>query len=316
MKAMKLLKDLIGGFFMAVANSVPGVSGGTIALLLGFYDRFMGAVNDLVFHKGKRLSGLIYILRVGGGWVVGLAISVTVLDRILDAQIYGISSLFFGFILLSVPFLVYDERECLHGKYYYSVFALLGFLLIAGMSWISVTLNTPYVVLTELTPALWVKMFVIGVLSTVALLCPGISGSTVFLAFGVYRPIIAFLHALVAFDTAAVAGALPALSGLGVGALIGAFIGVKGINYCLKRFRKQTVYFAVGMLVGSLVSILVAPMTIEPQPGQAPNTMMNASNFNWICFFIGAALVMTLQMLKLRRNRKLAASDEQSQCSD
>ena len=88
---------------------------------------------------------------------------------------------------------------------------------------------------------------------------------------------------------------------------MGGFFGIKGINFCLKKFRKQTVYFTVGMLAGSLVSILVAPMTAATPEGMPPNPMMGFGNFDWVCFFVGATLVCTLQILRLKREKKLAA---------
>lgn len=307
---MKLVRDLVGGFFMAVANSVPGVSGGTIALLLGFYDKLIEAVSDLVFHKGKRLKGLVYILRVGGGWAVGMVISILVLDRILDSHIYSICSLFFGFILFSIPFTVFDERKCLKGRYYYMFFAFIGFIIIAGMSWtsaIKAAESNTSIDFKAVTVGLLFEMFAVGIFSTVALLLPGVSGSTVFLAFGVYYPIMKFLRSLIAFDMPVIIGSLPAFTCLGLGAAVGGFFGIKGINFCLKKFRKQTVYFTVGMLAGSLVSILVAPMTAATPEGMPPNPMMGFGNFDWVCFFVGATLVCTLQILRLKREKKLAA---------
>ena len=307
---MKLLRDLVGGFCMGVANCMPGMSGSAIALLLGFYDKLMSAVGDLVFHKGKRLKELIYVLRVGGGWAVGIVLGILVLNKLLDSRIYSICSLFFGFILFSIPFTVIRERKCLKGKYYYVFFALLGFAIISGMSWTSaskiVESNTS-IHLDVPTVGLLIEMFAVGIFSTIALLLPGFSGSTVFLAFGVYYPIIGFLNSLIHFDMPKVVPSLPALTCLGLGAAVGGFFGIKGINFCLKRFRKQTVYFTVGMLSGSLVSILVAPMTADVPEGMPRNTRMDFGNFDWICFFVGATLVCTLQILRLKREKKLAA---------
>lgn len=307
---MKLVRDLVGGFCMGVANCMPGMSGSAIALLLGFYDKLMGAVGDLVFHKGKRLAGLIYVLRVGGGWAVGIVLGILVLGKLLDSRIYSICSLFFGFILFSIPFTVIRERKCLKGRYYYSLFALLGFAIIAGMSWTSATKiveSNTSVHLDAPAFGLLLEMFAVGVFSTIALLLPGFSGSTVFLAFGVYYPIIGFLNSLIHLDMAKVVPSIPAITFLGLGAAVGGFFGIKGINFCLRRFRKQTVYFTVGMLAGSLISIIVAPMTADVPAGMPRNERMDFGSFDWICFFVGATLVCALQILRLKREKKLAA---------
>ena len=307
---MKLVKDLVGGFCMGVANCMPGMSGSAIALLLGFYDKLMSAVGDLVFHKGKRLKGLIYVLRVFGGWAVGIILGILVLNRLLESRIYSICSLFFGFILFSIPFTVIRERKCLKGKYYYALFALLGLVIIAGMSWTSaskIAESNSSIHLDVPTVGLLIEMFIIGIFSTIALLLPGFSGSTVFLAFGVYYPIIGFLNSLIHFNMAKVIPSVPAITCLGLGSAVGGFFGIKGINFCLRKFRKQTVYFTVGMLAGSLVSILVAPMTAEVPEGMPRNERMDFGSFDWVCFFVGATLVCTLQLLRLKREKKLAA---------
>ena len=150
-------------------------------------------------------------------------------------------------------------------------------------------------------------MFIIGIFSTIALLLPGFSGSTVFLAFGVYYPIIGFLNSLIHFNMAKVIPSVPAITCLGLGSAVGGFFGIKGINFCLRKFRKQTVYFTVGMLAGSLVSILVAPMTADVPEGMPRNERMDFGSFDWVCFFVGATLVCTLQILRLKREKKLAA---------
>ena len=103
-KKMKKLKDiimnLINGFCMALADSVPGVSGGTIAFLLGFYDKFINSLNSLMGKdKEKRKQAILFLVKLGIGWVVGFILSVLVLANIFDAQIYKVSSLFLGFII-------------------------------------------------------------------------------------------------------------------------------------------------------------------------------------------------------------------------
>ena len=64
--------NFIRGFCMALADSVPGVSGGTVAFLLGFYDRFISSLDDLITgNKQKKIEALKFLLRIGIGWVVG-----------------------------------------------------------------------------------------------------------------------------------------------------------------------------------------------------------------------------------------------------
>ena len=82
---------------MALADSVPGVSGGTIAFLMGFYDKFIGSLNALISGtKAERIDALKYLVKLGIGWAVGFCSSVLVLANVFESQIYRVSSLFIG----------------------------------------------------------------------------------------------------------------------------------------------------------------------------------------------------------------------------
>ena len=96
--------NLIRGFFMALADSVPGVSGGTIAFILGFYDEFIGSLNTLVSKNSKeeKIQALQFLLKIGVGWAIGMITSVLFLASIFEEHIYSISSVFIGFIIFSI----------------------------------------------------------------------------------------------------------------------------------------------------------------------------------------------------------------------
>ena len=64
-----MIKEAIGGFCMALADSVPGVSGGTVAFIMGFYDQFIGSVHDLAFGKMEdKKKAIAYLIKLGIGW--------------------------------------------------------------------------------------------------------------------------------------------------------------------------------------------------------------------------------------------------------
>ena len=91
---MKKIITFIHGFCMALADSVPGVSGGTVAFLLGFYDRFVDSLDDLISGtKEKRIAALRYLIKLGIGWGIGFLSAVLVLANVFESHIYLISSL-------------------------------------------------------------------------------------------------------------------------------------------------------------------------------------------------------------------------------
>lgn len=126
-----MILTAIHGFCMALADSVPGVSGGTIAFILGFYDRFLNALHSL-FGKDAdaRKSAIIYLLKLGLGWIFGMGACVLTLSRLFEAHIYFMSSLFLGLTLASFPFVLRAEKKSLRGQERYAPFALFGLLLV------------------------------------------------------------------------------------------------------------------------------------------------------------------------------------------
>ena len=128
---MKLIWDILKGAVIGLANIIPGVSGGTIAFILGFYDRFLNALHSL-FGKDAdaRKSAIIYLLKLGLGWIFGMGACVLTLSRLFEAHIYFMSSLFLGLTLASFPFVLRAEKKSLRGQERYAPFALFGLLLV------------------------------------------------------------------------------------------------------------------------------------------------------------------------------------------
>ena len=88
---------------MALADSVPGVSGGTVAFILGFYDDFVNSLNNLISRgKTDRIKAFKFLSKIGVGWVTGFILSVLFITSIFEKNIYEISSLFLGFIIASI----------------------------------------------------------------------------------------------------------------------------------------------------------------------------------------------------------------------
>ena len=98
------LLNLFRGFCMALADCVPGVSGGTIAFILGFYDKFITSLDNLFTGtKSERIEALKFLIKIGIGWGIGAILGVLVLTSVFESHIYAVSSLFLGFIVFSIP---------------------------------------------------------------------------------------------------------------------------------------------------------------------------------------------------------------------
>ena len=104
--------NLFRGFCMALADCVPGVSGGTIAFILGFYDKFITSLDHLMSGtKEQRIEALKFLVKIGIGWGIGAILGVLVLTSVFESHIYAVSSLFLGFIVFSIPLIVKEEKE-------------------------------------------------------------------------------------------------------------------------------------------------------------------------------------------------------------
>lgn len=290
-----MLREGMNGFCMALADSVPGVSGGTVAFIMGFYDRFIGSVHDLVFGKWEeKKTALLYLVKLGIGWAVGMLLAVVVLSALFENHIYVVGSLFFGFVLGAVPLIAEEEIESLRKKPQGFVFTVAGLAIVIGITVANGKSGAAAMDLARFSVPLAANLFFIGMIAISAMFLPGISGSTLLLIFGAYIPVIMAVKGVLSLDFSYV----PCLMFFGCGVLTGAVTVVKAIKVCLEKHRSQTIYLILGMMTGSLYAISMGPTTLET--AKAP---LNIGNFSLIPAIMGVALVFGMQMIKERSVR-------------
>lgn len=279
---------------MALADSVPGVSGGTIAFLLGFYDDFIGSLNSLISGtKEERIKALKFLIRLGIGWIIGFVLAMLILSKVFESHIYQVSSLFMGFILFSIPIICMEEKENLKGKYVNLIFSLIGVAIVVLISLLSPS-STGDIAIT-LSFGKIIYIFIAGMISISAMVLPGISGSTLLLIFGLYLPTVDYITELLHFNFEGI----PFLIALGLGILTGVIVVIKFIKYVLENHRSKTIYFILGLMVGSLYTITQGATTLDvPQPA------MTFSTFSIVFFIIGGVIILGMQFLKKFMNDK------------
>lgn len=285
-----MFKDGINGFCMALADSVPGVSGGTIAFIMGFYDRFIGGIHDLAFGDlREKKTAAAYLARLGVGWVIGMAMAVMLLSALFESHIYIVSTLFFGFVLGAVPLIVEEELACLKRMPQGFVFTLIGLVVVVGITMANGKTGGAAMNLAQFSVPTATKLFFIGMAAISAMFLPGISGSTLLLIFGAYIPVIMAVKGVLSLDFSYI----PCLMFFGCGVLAGAVTVVKAIKACLEKFRPQTVYLILGMMIGSLYAIGMGPTTLE-----IPRAPLGVGNFPLVPAVIGVGLVFGMQKIK------------------
>lgn len=284
------------GFCMALADSVPGVSGGTIAFILGFYERFLDALHN-IFQKERtaRNAALRYLLNLGLGWGLGMAGCVVLLSGLFEQHIYFMSSLFLGLTICSIPFVVSAEKAALKDL------RGVGFLVVGAAAVVGLTLlrtragGLGAFDYAQLSPVQLLYLFGAGAVAITAMVLPGISGSSILLIAGVYLPTIQAVHGLLQLQFAV----LPGLCALGFGVLAGVGCSIHAIRAALQKYRSAMVWLILGLMVGSLYAIANGPASLDvPQPPLRPDS------FQLPAFLLGAALLLGLEALKRNMEQK------------
>ncbi|MDA3947877.1 MAG: DUF368 domain-containing protein [Spirochaeta sp.] len=235
-----LLANAARGAAIGAANTVPGVSGGTIAVVTGIYDRLVTSIGDLFSSRWR--SHLLFLLPVLTGIVLGIAGFAWVIDTGLTRAPEQTFFFFVGLIAGSVPFVFNQVR---HQP------IRVGDLVLAGAAFAillaQALLGEPPISdpITAVSAATVVPLLVAGVLATGTMIIPGISGSFVLLIIGMYST---FLQAVRQ-------GNLPVLAVLVVGAIGGLFLVSRLMSVLLHRFHRRTYWVILGLVVGSIVGI-------------------------------------------------------------
>lgn len=283
-----MLITMFHGFCMALADSVPGVSGGTIAFILGFYERFLDALHGLFQgSRDERKSSCTYLLKLGLGWIIGMGACVILLSSLFKQNIYFMSSLFLGLTVCSIPFVATAERQSLSTPLRHGWFLLLGTAFVVGLTLLRTsTVGLGNVDYTHLQPLQFVYLFLSGAVAITAMVLPGISGSSVLLIAGVYLPTIQAVHSLMKLQLSV----FPGLCALGLGALAGIGFSIHAIRSALQNYRSQMVWLILGLMLGSLYAIANGPASLDtPLPPLSPAT------FQLPAFLLGAAVLLALE---------------------
>lgn len=300
-------RDMVARFFnglcMAFADSVPGVSGSTVAFILGFYEEFIESLHGLMSRDSQaRKRGALFLAKLGVGWLVGMALAVTALSQLFESNVYFMSSLFLGLTVCAIPFIAHEECASFEKKASDGLFVLIGFAVVVlitfGRSAFSSMAGIDF---TSLALPQYAFLIVAGAAAISAMLLPGVSGSTVLLILGVYVPTVEAAHALMGFDLSVVPGLLMLL----VGVLLGVLLAVGAIRRALTEHRSKMMYLVMGLMAGSLVAIVMGPTTLS-----VPHAPLGLANFDILGFIVGCALIAALEGTKRKFASKKAAVEE------
>lgn len=296
---MRNLKDTLytalTGLLMALADSVPGVSGGTIAYVLGKYDDFIGSIAELgsLKNKNEKKKAIIFLIKLLSGWIIGMLISMLVIANLFRTRTYELVSLFLGFVIISIPFIIKEERIIKDIKLSSIISLLIGFILVISITLFSnnlVDLNTSNKLL------LYLYVFIVGAIAICAMVLPGISGSTFLLIFGLYVIIVTAVKNTLKFNFSQIDIVLV----FGIGVIIGLLLFTKLVRYLLNNYRNLIVNFIIGLMFGSIYAIIMGPTSLTDEITKQNLNLdsLNFNNFSILWFIVGMLVIVILEKLK------------------
>ncbi len=288
-KIKEYIINFINGFCMALADSVPGVSGGTVAFILGFYEKFIKSLDDLFRgNKLQKKNAFLYLMKIGIGWMVGIIFAILFLSNLFDKYIYQLSSLFIGFIIFAIPIVIKEEKKNLDKSFYNIIFFLGGLLLVLLITYLNRVVGKSFNI-DNFNIVTIIYMFLAAMLAISAMILPGISGSTILLIFGIYVPLINKVKLLVNFDFSSV----PILIVFGLGVIFGILYFTKLLRKALDKKRSFIIYLILGMMIASIFSIIMGPTTLE-----TAQKYLTLETFDLLFFILGGFIIFGLEGIK------------------
>ncbi len=237
---MKYLIYIIKGVVIGIATLVPGVSGGTMAIILGVYDDLIHSISS--FFKDIK-KNFIFLATVGIGGVIGLLAFSKLMELALLHFKYPMVYLFIGAILGGIPVL-YKKASVEAVKWYDWLYFAVGLAIILVMS----LYNGTIVNLASSTGVLqFAFLFFAGIIIAIALILPGLSTSFMLLAIGLYEITLNAISEL----------QLSFLIPIGLGAVFGVITTTKVLENLMAKKPKQTYLLILGFVVGSIADILL-----------------------------------------------------------
>lgn len=275
------LINTLKGIAIGISMIIPGVSGGTIAVLMNIYDKILEAVTGIFKHFKQSCLVLIPLII---GIIIGFVSLIFPLKYGLSHIPLVIISLFAGLIVGGIPF-VYKKVQGKENPLSI-VIGLIAMALVISFCFIK---NNNSFDFTKMNVGLFFYLILCGFLSSIALVAPGISGSMTMMVLGAYTSIISALSELLKFQN--VGPNLLILVPLAIGLIAGFILMSILMKYLLKNHETSTYFAILGFIIGSLVTIYYVTITDKQYPVKFDALNISLSIICLILGFLGSFLV-------------------------
>lgn len=241
----------IKGIVLGVAFVIPGVSGGTLAVLLGIYEELIEAASNFYKNMVNFKKYFMYLLPIGLGIIFSVAVFAKLIKFGLEKSPIITILIFLGMIIGGIPALVRNVKGT---KINLKDMTLMLVGLIIVISMLIFHKSNSNVVLTNMSIGGYITLFLVGAIAAVTMVVPGISGSFTLMLIGYYEPILNLVNDITSFKNLG-----PNLI-LIFTFMLGVFIGIifisKIIEWCLKHYKRETYYAIIGFVLSSIISVI------------------------------------------------------------
>lgn len=238
---------VLKGFLLGIANVIPGVSGGTLALTLGIYQDLIGAISHFFKNLKKNLT---FLIPLGIGMIVAILLGSKVITFCLDRFALPTTLFFIGLIVGGIPLLTKKLKGRRLKPLNLAVF-LLTFGIVMIMTFLNAGNNA--VDLSNMSVIQFILLMIIGMVAAATMVIPGVSGSFVLMLLGYYKPVMATLGNLTDFSL--LGHNILVLAPFGIGLLIGIVGIAKLIEFLLKKYEIPTYYGIIGFVTASVIGL-------------------------------------------------------------
>ena len=253
---MKNIILVIKGFVMGIANIIPGVSGGTLALTMGIYEDFIGAISHFLKNLKKNLKFLLPIF-------IGMALSILSMSNVISAAFDKFpvpTTLFFmGLVLGGIPMLTNKVKKTKEAKQASSyIIAILTCALVMILAFSNELFGKGLgdANLANMNVISYFVLFLVGVVAAATMVIPGVSGSLVLMLLGYYLPIVNTVKDLTHFNN--IGHNLLICIPFGIGVVVGIVLIAKLIEWLLKKYEAKTYFGVLGFIIASVIAIPVS----------------------------------------------------------
>ncbi len=249
-----MIKNVLKGIVIGLANVIPGVSGGTMMVSMGIYDKLIHCITHLFSELKKSIQFLLPIF-IG---IIAVVVVPFGIEFLFAQYPFQTNLLFIGLIIGGLP-AVWKKVKGNSVKVGHILSCLVFFALVAGLALVGETEGNAADLSFSLGSV--IKLFGIGVITSATMVIPGVSGSMVLLLLGYYHPVLEtitnFIKAVLAFDMNGILAGIGVLLPFGIGVVAGIFVIAKIIEVIFEKFPLYAYWAIIGLIVSSPVAILL-----------------------------------------------------------